>query len=57
MTEEPILADCSCPFPGCGTVCEIEDEQRMKSSDPSGYCWVRFYRCAAGHHWPGVIAP
>jgi len=38
----------------------LEDERMMKSSDPTGYAIVRFYRCVLGDHWvdcPGMGVP
>lgn len=52
-----MITDVACPYAGCGLSAELEDERRMASSDPDGWCWVRFYRCPAGHHWPEVVAP
>jgi len=46
------LADFPCPFPDCALPVELEDRQMFKSSDPLGYTWVSFYRCAANHFWP-----
>ena len=48
-----ILGDC--PFPNCGLPYWLENQQLMKSSDPTGAVIVAFYRCFAGHHWPEPV--